>query len=64
MNRYDIFFTCYFVIVMLFWIYMIALRLKKKVDAPVLITWLVAGSNPIGMILFFVCRTRFLQPEP
>lgn len=64
MNRYDIFFTCYFVIVMLFWIYMIALRLKKKVDAPVLITWLVAGSNPIGLILFFVCRTRFLQPEP
>lgn len=64
MSRYDIFFTCYFVIVMLFWIYMIALRLKKKVDAPVLITWLVAGSNPIGLILFFVCRTRFLQPEP
>ncbi len=64
MNRYDIFFTCYFVIVMLFWIYMIALRLKKKVDAPVLITWLVAGSNPIGLILFIVCRTRFLQPEP
>lgn len=64
MSRYDIFFTCYFVIVMLFWINMIALRLKKKVDAPVLITWLVAGSNPIGLILFFVCRTRFLQPEP
>ncbi len=64
MNRYDIIFTCYFVIVMLFWIYMIVLRLKKKVDAPVLIAWLVAGSNPIGMILFFVCRTRFLLPEP
>ena len=63
MNRYDIIFTCYFVIVLFFWIYMIILRQKNKIDTPLLVAWLVAGSNPIGIILFFVCRNRFLLSE-
>lgn len=60
---YNVIFSVYFVLVGLFWIYLFILRAKKKLTTALLIAWMTSGANPIGMILFFCFRHRFVKPS-
>ena len=59
--NYNVFFGSYLSTVLIFWIYLIVLWAKKKLTFPFLITWMTAGSNIVGIVVFFVSRNKFIQ---
>lgn len=59
--NYNVFFGSYLSIVLMFWTYLIVLWAKKKLAFPVLVTWMTAGSNIVGIVVFFLCRNKFIQ---
>ncbi len=63
MTIYNTIFSVYFVLVGLFWIYLFILRAQKKLTTALLIAWMTSGANPIGMLLFFCFRHRFVKPS-
>lgn len=58
---YNVIFSAYFVIVGLSWIYLFILRAQKKLTTALLIAWMTSGANPIGMLLFFCFRHKFVK---
>lgn len=56
--NYNIFFTAYILIVLLFWGYLVFLKKQKRITRYSLLLWSVAGANPIGMILFFCFKNN------
>lgn len=56
----NIIFSVYLIIVVAFWIYILILLSKKYIYPRCALVWLVAGTNLLGITLFFVFKHRFV----
>lgn len=54
------FIMIYIAIVVLFWLYLISLKIRNRISTVIMFAWMVSGSSIIGLILFFLFMEKFI----
>lgn len=50
----------YIAIVVLFWLYLISLKIRNRISTVIMFAWMVSGASIIGLILFFLFMEKFI----
>lgn len=54
------FIMIYIGIVVLFWLYLISLKIRNRISTVIMFAWMVSGASIIGLILFFLFMEKFI----
>lgn len=54
------FIMIYIAIVVLFWLYLISLKIRNRISTVIMFAWMVSGASIIGLILFFLFMEKFI----
>ena len=41
-------------VVLLFWLFLVSLKLRKRINTMFFLSWMVAVANPIGQLLLII----------
>lgn len=52
--NYNVFFLIYMGVVLLFWLFLVSLKLRKRINTMFFLSWMVAVANPIGQLLLII----------
>ncbi len=54
------FLMIYIAIVVLFWLYLISLRIRNRISTVIMFAWMVSGATIIGFVLFCIFKKKFV----
>lgn len=53
------FIMIYIAIVVLFWLYLISLKIRNRISTVIMFAWMVSGASIIGLVLFFIFKKKY-----